>query len=96
MNHLKGASHVCLRLTPNGCFCREDLLKSFFKGPLSNLKQVLAIESNLKMMKNTFYFMWKALLILEILTFLSRRFVYVEKRLDKKSMVNFKIYNLTD
>ena len=41
------------------------------------------------MMKNAFYFMLKALLVLEI-------FGYVEKRLDKNIMSNFKIYNVTD
>ena len=35
--------------------------------------------------------MLKALFILEIFTFLSCVFGYVEKRLDNKAMVNFKI-----
>ena len=48
------------------------------------------------MMKNAFYFMLKALFVLEIFTFLSWLFGYVEKRLDKKAMVNFKIYDVTD
>ena len=48
------------------------------------------------MMKDAFYFMFKALSALEIFKFLSRRFVYVGKRLDKKVMVNFKIYDVTD
>ena len=47
-------------------------------------------------MKNAFYFMLKALLIFEILTFTSWLFGYVEKRLDKKAMVNFKVYDVTD
>ena len=42
-------------------------------------------------MENAFYFMLKALLFLKIFTFLSRLFGYVEKRLDKKAKVNFKI-----
>ena len=45
------------------------------------------------MMKNTFYFKSKALL--EIFTFLSRFFDYIEKRVDKKATVNFKIYDVT-
>ena len=53
-------------------------------------------ESTLKMMKNAFYFMLKALLFLEIFTFLYWLFGYVEKRLDKKATVNFKIYDITD
>ena len=48
------------------------------------------------MMKNAFHFMLKALFVLDILTFLSRVFGYVEKRLDKKAMVNYKIYDVTD
>ena len=47
-------------------------------------------------MKDAFYFMFKALSALEIFTFLPRHFVYVEKRLDKKVMVYFKIYDVTD
>ena len=47
-------------------------------------------------MKNAFYFMLKALLIFEILTFTSWLFGYVEKRLDKKAMVNFKVDDVTD
>ena len=48
------------------------------------------------MMKNAFHFMLKALFVLDIFTFLSRVFGYVEKRLDKKAMVNYKIYDVTD
>ena len=47
-------------------------------------------------MKDAFYFMFKALSALEIFKFLSRRFVYVGKRYDKKVLVNFKIYDVTD
>ena len=46
------------------------------------------------MMKNTFYFMLKALFVVEIFTFLSWLFGYLEKRLDKKAMFNFKIYDV--
>ena len=42
-------------------------------------------------MKNAFYFTLKALFVLGKFTFLSRLFGYVEKQLDKKAMVNFKI-----
>ena len=41
------------------------------KDPLSNLRQFLTTESPLKIMKNTFYFMLKALFVLAIFTFLS-------------------------
>ena len=40
--------------------------------------------------------MLKALFVLDIFTFLSRVFGYVEKRLDKKAMVNYEIYDVTD
>ena len=36
------------------------------------------------MMKNDFHFMLKALFLLEIFTFLSRLFCYVDKQLDEK------------
>ena len=38
--------------------------------------------------------MLKVLLILEIFTLLSRFFGYVEKRLEKKKLANFKIYDV--
>ena len=40
--------------------------------------------------------MIKALFILEVFTFLSWFFGYAEKPLDKKAMVNFKIYDIID
>ena len=42
-----------------------------FKGVLSGLRQFLATESPLKMMKNAFYFISKALFLLKIFKFLS-------------------------
>ena len=48
------------------------------------------------MMKNVFYFTSKALFVLEIFTFLSWLFSYLEKRLDKKTIINFIIYDVTD
>ena len=42
-----------------------------FKGALSDLRQFLATESPLKMMKTAFYFTAKALFILKIFKFLS-------------------------
>ena len=47
-------------------------------------------------MKNAFYIKLKALFVLDIFTFLSWRFGHIEKRLDKKAEVNFKIYDVTD
>ena len=40
------------------------------KGGLSGLRQFLAIESHLKIMKNVFYFILKALFVLKIFKFL--------------------------
>ena len=62
-----------------------------FKDALSGLRQFLATESPLKMMKNAFYFIIKALFVLKIFKFLSWLFDHVEKRLDK---VNFEIYDV--
>ena len=44
--------------------------KKIIKGALSGLKQFLAIESPLKMMKNAFYFASKALFVLKRFKFL--------------------------
>ena len=46
-------------------------------------------ENPSKMMKNAFYFMLKALFFLEIFTSLSWLFGYLEKRLDKKAMIQY-------
>ena len=43
-------------------------------------------------MTKNFYFMLKTLVVLEIFSFLFSLFTYVEKRLDKKAMVNSRIY----
>ena len=62
-------------------------------------KKVALISSNetsLKMMRNAFYLMLKALFVLEIFTFLSCLFGYGVKRLDKQAKVNLKIYVVTD
>ena len=48
------------------------------------------------MVKNDFYFMLKALFILEIFSFLSWRFSFVGTRLNKKATVNLKINDVTD
>ena len=48
------------------------------------------------MTENVFCFMLRAFVVLEIFTFLSWLFGFVEKWLDQKSMVNFQIYDMTD
>ena len=40
--------------------------------------------------------MLKSLFVFEIFTFLSCLFGYAEKQLDKKALVSFKIYDVTD
>ena len=54
------------------------------KGALSGLRQFLATESPLKMIKNVFYFTSKALLVLKILKFLSWIFGHDQNGLIKK------------
>ena len=65
------------------------LLLKYIKVALSSLRILLAAESPLKMMKNGFYFMLKALFVLKIFKFLSWLFGDVAKLLDKKDKVNF-------
>ena len=70
--------------------------KEIIKGPMPCLRQFLTNENPLKMMKNAFYFMLKALFVLGIIAFLSWLFGYAEKRLDMKTTVNFKTRDVTD
>ena len=53
--------------------------------------QFLKIESTLKVMKNAFYFILKLFRSQDIYIF-----DFVEKRLDKKGKVNFKIRGVTN
>ena len=53
-----------------------------FKGALSRLRQFLATERSLKMMKNAFYFILKTLLVLKIFKFLSWILSHVKNQLD--------------
>ena len=52
------------------------------KGPLSGLRQFLASESPLKLIKNAFYFTSKFIFVLKIVKFLSGLFGHVSKRFD--------------
>ena len=47
-------------------------------------------------MKNAFYIILKSRFVIDIFTFLSRLFGYVEKRLRKKTIINFKVYVITE
>ena len=68
---------------------------ALFKDTLSGLRQFLATENPSTVMKNAFHFTLKALFVLKIFKFLSCLFGHVEKRLDWKDQVNFKIYDVT-
>ena len=80
-----------------------SLSRDFFivsmKVGLSTSKTLLLIFFNvnpIKMIKHAFYFVLKTLLIFGIFTSLSWNFIYLRKWRDKKAMVKFKIYNVTD
>ena len=47
-------------------------------------------------MKSASYSKLNAFLVLEMFTFLSWLFGYVEKRLDKKAMISYKTYDVTE
>ena len=66
-------------LRENCCITEQIPSSNNFKGELSGLRQLLATEYPLKMTKNAFYFILKALFILKIFTFLSWLFGHVEK-----------------
>ena len=74
-------------------------LTQSLKVGLSLSKKVVFIyfnESPLKMMKNAFYLMLKAIFVLDIFKFLFWYFGYVEEWLDKKVKVNLKNYDVID
>ena len=79
------------------CLVKLDLVcckRYRLKVGISTSKKVGFIcinERPLKMTKNACYLMLKVLSVLEIFTFLSRLFGYVEKRCNKKANVNFTI-----
>ena len=59
--------YLCVQRAFGHPFADTNMLK----GPLSGLKQFLVTESPLKIMKNAFYFILKALFVLKIDMFLS-------------------------
>ena len=77
----------------NGCLVASDFFHTFtqsIKGALSGLRQFLATESPLKLMKIAFLFHLKSSFALKILKFLSWLFGHVSGRLDQKDKVNCK------
>ena len=73
----------------------NQLYKESIKDALSGLSQFLATGSLFKMINNAFYFTLNALFVLKVFEFLSWLFSHVEKRLDWKDEVNFKIDDVT-
>ena len=73
---------------------------STFKLDLKGHSQVkdnfFATENPLKMIKNAFYFTLKAVLVLKIFKCISCIFSHIEKRLNYKDKVNFKIYGVVN
>ena len=61
------------------------------KVALSGMRQFFVTEIPLKMKKNTFYFILKALFILKMFKFISWLFGHVEKQVDWEDEINFKI-----
>ena len=58
---------------------QHALLNCLLKGALSGVRQFLASESFLKMMKNSFYLALEAVFVLKIFKFLSRFFGHAQK-----------------
>ena len=54
------------------------------KGAISGMRQVLATENSLTVMKNAFYFTLKILFVFKIFKILSWLFGHIEKWLDYK------------
>ena len=98
--------NTCEKYNPREVSYKSHIIKEWFnegklkikllKGPFSGLRQFLAAESPLKMIKNYFYLILKVLSVLKIFTLLSWLFGVLGKRLEKKSKVNFKTYDVTD
>ena len=64
-------------------------------GTLSGLRQFVTTKSHLKMMKNLFLYYVKSPFHSWHIYIFFLTFGYIEKRLDKKAEVNFKIYGVT-
>ena len=73
----------------------QTVSSTAIKGALPGLRQFLATESSLKMIKNSFYFNSKALFVLKIFRFLSWLLGHVSKLLDWKNKFNLKFYDVT-
>ena len=81
--------------TPGHCFWHILWMSMLLKETLLGLRQFLTTE-NLKNDEKRLLFHVKAHFVLEVFTFSSWLFGYVEKWLDNEAMVNFKIYDVSD
>ena len=76
---------TCLKIVSLFDWLQASIAKFYFwkkansvlKGALSGLRQFFVTESSLKMIKNAFYFIFKALIVLKIF----KIYGHVEKRL---------------
>ena len=87
----------CITLFIDNAFEPIDKFLCVFpliKGVPLGLRQLLASENPLKLMKIVFYFTSKAFFVFKIFNFLSELFGHVTKRLDKEDKVNFKFYDV--
>ena len=75
-------------------FCAFILFQCLFKGAFSGLRQFLATENLLKMMRNAFYITLKALFVLKMFQCLGLLFGYVEISLIRKKMLISKFMTL--
>ena len=70
-SHLRTKVHTFTEVFSNIYLNKYKKKSSFeLQGALSSLRQFLAAESPLKVMKNAFYFTSKALFVLKVLKFL--------------------------
>ena len=70
------------------------LIANIVKGAVLPLRQFLATENRRRLKKNTFYFIFKALVVIKMFKFLSWLFGHIEKMVWLKEKINFKINNV--
>ena len=89
---------VCVSVYQQSTICKFNVKEATILKSGSNLQKKLIYLLQwkpLKMMKTAFYFIFKAFFVLKIFKFLSCLFGNVEKQLDWKYKVIFKIYDIT-
>ena len=86
---------MVLELMWKKTYFKVPCIFNLLKDALSGLRQCLAAESPLTVMKNGFYFTSKPVFVLKIFKLLSWLFFHVAKRVDYKDMVNLKFMTFT-